>query len=135
MFTLAISCLTTSNLPSFTDLTFSIPMQYCSLQNRTLLPSPITSTSLMIGDLKTSPCTCWAFVYFLWRNVCLSLPPVFLPDWAFFCLFCFLLLSYLSSLSIWELTPYQIGGLQILSTLCRLSFHFVDCFFCCVETF
>ena len=29
MFTLAISCLTTSNLPWFMDLTFQVPMQYC----------------------------------------------------------------------------------------------------------
>ena len=32
MFTLAISCLTTSSLPWFVDPTFHIPMQYCSLQ-------------------------------------------------------------------------------------------------------
>ena len=44
-FTLAISCLTTSNLPWFMNLTFQIPMQYCSLQPRTLLPSPVTSTA------------------------------------------------------------------------------------------
>ena len=31
MFTLAISCLTTSNLLGFMDLTFQVPMQYCSL--------------------------------------------------------------------------------------------------------
>ena len=45
MFTLAVSCLTTSNLPWFMDLTFQVPMQYCSLQHRTLLPSPVTSTT------------------------------------------------------------------------------------------
>ena len=44
VFTLAISCLTTSNLPWFMDLTFQVPMPYCSLQHRTLLPSPVTST-------------------------------------------------------------------------------------------
>ena len=43
MFTLAISCLTTSNLPSFMDLTFQVPMQYCSLQHQTLLLLPVTS--------------------------------------------------------------------------------------------
>ena len=37
MFTLAISCLTTSNLPWFMDLTFQVPMQYCSLHHWTLL--------------------------------------------------------------------------------------------------
>jgi len=45
MFTLAISCLTTSKLPWFMDLTFQVPMQYCSLQPQTLLPSPVTSTT------------------------------------------------------------------------------------------
>ena len=43
-FTLAI-CLITSNLPWFMDLTFQVPMQCCSLQHRTLLPSPVTSTA------------------------------------------------------------------------------------------
>ena len=45
MFTLAISCLTASNLPWFTDLTFQVPMQYCSLQPWTGLPSSVTSTA------------------------------------------------------------------------------------------
>ena len=27
------------------DLTFQVPMQYCSLQHQTLLPSPVTSTT------------------------------------------------------------------------------------------
>ena len=45
MSSLAISCLTTCNLPWFMDLTFQIPMQCCSLQHRTLLLSPVTSTT------------------------------------------------------------------------------------------
>ena len=45
MFALAISCLTTSNLPRFMDLTFQVPLQYCCLQHRTLLLSPVTSTT------------------------------------------------------------------------------------------
>ena len=45
MFTLAVSCLTTSNLPWFRDLTFQVPMQYCSLQHWTLCLSPVTSTT------------------------------------------------------------------------------------------
>ena len=45
MFTLVISCLTTSNLPWFMDLTFQVPMQYRSLQHWTLLPSPVTFTT------------------------------------------------------------------------------------------
>ena len=44
-FTLAISYLTTSNLPWFMDLTFQVLMQPCSLQHWTLLLSPVTSTA------------------------------------------------------------------------------------------
>ena len=45
MFTLAISCLMTSNLPWFVHLTFQVPLQYSSLQPWTLLPSPVTTTT------------------------------------------------------------------------------------------
>ena len=45
MFTLTISCLTTSNLPWFMDLTFQLPRQYWSLQHQTFLLSPVTSTA------------------------------------------------------------------------------------------
>ena len=45
MFTLVISCLTTSNIPWFMDLTFQVPIQCCSLQHQTLLLSPVTSTA------------------------------------------------------------------------------------------
>ena len=45
MSTLAISCLTTSSLPWFMELTFQVPVQYFSLQHRTLLPSPVISTA------------------------------------------------------------------------------------------
>ena len=45
MLTLAISYLTTSNLPWFMDLIFQIALQYCSLQHRTLLLPPDTPTA------------------------------------------------------------------------------------------
>ena len=45
MFHLAISCLTTFNLPWFVDLTFQVLMQYNSLQHWTLLSPPETSTT------------------------------------------------------------------------------------------
>ena len=72
VFTLAISCLTTSNLPWFMDLTFQVPMQYCSLQHRTLCLSPVTSTAgycfwfgftpsfFLELFLHWSPVVCWA---------------------------------------------------------------------------
>ena len=44
-FTLPISCLITSNLPWFTDLTFQVPMKYCSLQHQTWFPLPVISTT------------------------------------------------------------------------------------------
>ena len=44
-FSLAISCSITSNLPWFMDLTFQVPMQYCSLQHRNLLLYPVLSTA------------------------------------------------------------------------------------------
>ena len=71
MFTLAISCLITSNLPWFMDLTFQIPMQYCYLQLWALLPSPVTSTAgccFCFGSVSSfflelflhwSPVACW----------------------------------------------------------------------------
>ena len=45
LFTLASSCLTTSNLPWFMDQTFQVPMPYCSLQHQTLLLAKVTSTT------------------------------------------------------------------------------------------
>ena len=72
MFSLTISCLTTSNLPSFMDLTFQVPMQYCSLRDRILLSSPDTSATqfrfgwvnsffleLLVIVLQASPVAYW----------------------------------------------------------------------------
>ena len=72
MFTLAISRLTISNLPRFMDLASQVPMQFCSLQHQTLLPSPVTSTTrhcFLVGlvslfflelFLHSSPVAYWA---------------------------------------------------------------------------
>ena len=72
MFTLAILCLTTSNMPWFMDLTFQVPIQYCSLQHRISLPPPVTSTTgcfFCFGSISPfflelflhwSPVTYWA---------------------------------------------------------------------------
>ena len=55
MFILAISCLTTSNLPCFMDQTFQFPMQNYSLQQRTLLPSPVPFTTRCCFCFGSSP--------------------------------------------------------------------------------
>ena len=73
IFSLAISCLTKSNLPWFMDLTFRF-MLYCSLQHQTLLSPPDTFTlechfhfgpvtlfflELLVIDLCSSPVVYW----------------------------------------------------------------------------
>ena len=68
MFTLAISCLPTSNLPWFMDLTFQVPMQYCSLQHQTLLLSPVTST--------TGYCFCFGSIASFFLELFLHWSPV-----------------------------------------------------------
>ena len=74
VFILAISCLTTSNLSWFINLTFKVPMQYCSLQHRILLSPPDTFTTedhlyfhpaasffleQLVIVLHSSPVACW----------------------------------------------------------------------------
>ena len=45
----------------FMDLTFQVPMQYCSLQHQTLLLSPVTST--------TGCCFCFGSISFMLSGV------------------------------------------------------------------
>ena len=72
MFTLAISCLTPSDLPWFIDLTFQVPMQYSSLQHRTLLLSPFTFT--------TGCCFCFGHIPSFFLELFLHWSPV--ANWA-----------------------------------------------------
>ena len=67
-FTLAISCLTTSNLPWFLDLTFQVLMQYYYLQYRYLIPSPVTFT--------TGCCFCFGSVFSFFLELFLHWSPV-----------------------------------------------------------
>ena len=68
IFTLAITCLTTSNLPLFLDLTSQVPMKYCSLQHRTLLLSPVPST--------TGCCFCFGSIFSFFLELFLHWSPV-----------------------------------------------------------
>ena len=68
VFTLAIASLTTCYLPWFMDLTFQFPMQYCSLQCQTLLPSPVIST--------TGSCFCFGSVSSFFLELFLHSSPV-----------------------------------------------------------
>ena len=44
------------------DLTFQVPMQYCSLQHRTLLPSPVTSTTGHFFRFGSSLHSFWSYL-------------------------------------------------------------------------
>ena len=120
-FTLAISCLTTSNLPWFMDLTFQVPMQYSSLQHQTLPPSPVTST---IGC-----CFCFGSVssFFLelflhWSPVAYW-PPANLASSSFnvlsFCLF--ILFLGFSRQEYWSGLPFPSPVNHVLSELSTMT--------------
>ena len=120
MFTHPLSCLTTSNLPWFMDLTFQVPKQYCSLWHWTLLPSPVPST--------TGCCFCFGSIpsFFLelflhWSpvdighpltwGVHLSVPPFFL----------FILFMGFSRQEYWSGLPFPSPGDLILSELSTMT--------------
>ena len=69
MFTFANYCLTTSNLPCFMNLTFPIPMQYCSLLHQILLSSPDNIPNWALFPLWPS--------CFILSGVVSSCPPLF----------------------------------------------------------
>ena len=75
VFNLAISCLTTANLPWFMDLTFQVPLQYCSLQHRTLLLPPDTSTIRYIHNWASFLFSSSHFILFGAINNCPLLFP------------------------------------------------------------
>jgi len=122
-FTLAISCLTTSNLLWLMDLTFQVPMQYCSLQHRTLLPSPVIST--------TGFCFCYGSISSLFLELFLHWCPV--AYWAptdlgsssfsilLFCLFILFMSfsrqEYLSGLPFPSPVDHVLSDLSTMTTL------------------
>ena len=121
MFTLDISCLTTSNLPWFMDLTFQVPMQHCSLHHRTLLPLPVTTT--------TGRCFCCGFVSSFLLELFLQSSPV--AYWApndlgrssfsviSFCLF--ILFMGFSRQEYWSGLPFPSPVRHILSELSTMT--------------
>ena len=118
---LSISCLATSNLPWFMDLTFQVPMQYCSLQHWSLLPSPVTPT--------TGHCFCFGSVSSFFLELFLHWSPV--ACWApnnlgsssfsvlSFCLF--ILFMGFSRQEYWSGLPFPSSVDQILSELSAMT--------------
>ena len=121
LFTLTISCLITSNLPWFMDLTFPVPMQYYSLQHWTLLPSSVTST--------TGCCFCFGSVSSFFLELFLHWSPV--AYWAptipgsspfsilSFCLF--VLFMGFSRQEYWSSLPFPSPVDHILSDLSTMT--------------
>ena len=126
VFTLVISCLTTSNLPWFMDLTSQVPMQNCSLQPQTLLPPPLTSTD--------GHCFCFNYISSFFLELFLHSSPV--AYWAptelrsssFFILFfhLFILFMGFSRQEYWSGLPFPSPVDHILSELSTMNMmHFL----------
>ena len=121
MFIPAISCLTTSNLPWFMDLTFQVPMQYCSLQHWIMLLSSVPS--------RTGCCFCFGSIpsFFLqlflhWSSV-VYWAPTHLGSSSFnvlsFCLF--ILFMGFSRQEYWSGLPFPSLVDHILSDLSTMT--------------
>ena len=121
MFTLAISCLTTSNLSWLMDLTFQVPMQYCSLQHRTLLLSLVTST--------TGYCFCFGSIpsfflelFLLWSPVAYWAPTDLGSSSVSILSFClFILFIGFSRQEYWSGLPFPSPVDHILSALSTMT--------------
>ena len=124
MFPLAISCLTTSNLPWFMDLIFHVPMQYCSLQHQTLLPSPVPFT--------TACCFCFGSIPSFFLELFLHWSPVAYwgptdlgsSSFSILSLCLFILFMLISRQEHWSGLPFPSPvdhTLSDLSTVTRLS--------------
>ena len=107
-FTLAISCLITSNLPWFMNLTFQVPMQYCSLQHRICAVLYLSGLLMLLSTVTSTTGCCFHFgsipSFFLelflhwspvayWRSTNINLPTN-LPTWGVY-----LSVSYLFAFS------------------------------------
>ena len=123
-FTLAISCLTTSNLPLFMDLTFQFPMQYCSLKHQTLLLSPVTSTAGYCFCFGSIP-SFFLELFLHWSPVAYRAPTDLASSSFSILSFClFILFMKISRQEYWSGLPFPspVGHiLSNLSTRTRLS--------------
>ena len=134
-FTLVISCLTTSNLPWFMDLTFQVPMQYCSLQHWTF--SSITSHihNWLVFLL-------WLYLFILSgvlsplirRSILGTFPPgEFIFTVVSFCLF--ILFMGFSRQEDWSGSPFPSPVDHILSELSTMTCPFCVALHCMAHSF
>ena len=107
MFTLSISCLITSNLPWFMDLTIQVPMHYCSLRHQTLL---LPSDPFTTGHISALSQPLYSFCsyfspLFLWHIGCLLTWKHHLSGSYLFCPF-----ILFSSMLKWFAIPFTSGA-------------------------
>ena len=116
MFTLAISWLTTSNLPWFMDLTFQVPMHYCSVQHQTIHHQ----TYPQLGGISTSVHSLHSFWNYFSSNIW---TPTDLGGSSFsvipFCLF--ILFMGFSRQEYWSGLPFSSPVDHILSELSSMT--------------
>ena len=121
IFTLAISCLTTCSLPWFMDLTFQVPMQYCSWQNQTLFPSPVTSTDGHCFALALLPHFFWRYFstgFQYWAPIVLGSSSLSV---ILFCLFILFMFMGFSRQEYWGGLPFPSPVDHILSELSAMT--------------
>ena len=124
MFPLTISCLITSNMPWFLDLTFQVPMPYCYLQHQTLLLSPVTSTARYCFCFGSTP-SFFLELFLYWSPVGYW-APTDLGSYSFSILsfWLFILFMSFSRQEYWSGLPFPFPVdhiLSDLSTVTRLS--------------
>ena len=121
MFTLAISCLIISNLPWFMDLTFQVPMQYCSLQHWTLHLSPVTSTTgycFFFGHIPSF----FLELFILWSPVAYWAPTELgSPSFSILSFCLFILFMGFSRQEYWSGLPFPTPVDHILSDLSTMT--------------
>ena len=120
MFILAISCLTTSNLPWFMGLTFQAPMQYCCLQHRTLLLHQLHPKLGIVFALAPSLILSRVISTLIFSSILGTYQP---GDFIFQChIFClFILFMGFSRQECWSALPFSSLVDHILSELSTIT--------------
>ena len=116
---LAISCLTTSNLPWFMDLTFQVPMQYCSLQHWTSIINHFHNWVLFL--LWLHPFILSGVISPLFSSSILGTYPPGSSSFSVLSFCLFILIIGFSRLEYWSILPFPSPVDHILSELSTMT--------------
>ena len=108
------------------DLTFQVPMQYCFLQHRTLLPSPTTSTT---GCCFCFGCFCFGFVSSFFLELVLHSSPIaywaptdmWISSFSVLSFWLFILFMGFSRQEYWSGLPFSSPVDHVLSELSTMT--------------